>query len=211
MEAVTFESNLTIDRIQDLIIAYEFTSDVMYQSIFTRKDTFKRILGNGGYLALALLEDKTIIGFAALNYPRSDERWANIGGKIVMELKAVEVLPEFRNRKIAWHLLSLLFSDPGLEQKILYLVSYTWIWDLVHTGLSTQSYRDVLINLYARFGFEKSLTNEPNVCLKPENVFMVRIGNEVLPKHCEAFKWLRFGLKEELTFQAATSGNYKNE
>jgi acetoin utilization protein AcuA len=38
-------------------------------------------------------------------------------------------------------------------------------------------------------------TNEPNICLKPENVFMGRIGKKVSLEGQNDFKWLRFGMR----------------
>jgi acetoin utilization protein AcuA len=37
-------------------------------------------------------------------------------------------------------------------------------------------------------------TNEPNICLKPENVFMGRVGKNVAAEVQNDFKWLRFGM-----------------
>ena len=117
-----------------------------------------------------------------------------MGDNIVVELKAVELLRKLRNHGISRHLLAPLLSDPKLEQKIIYLTGYSWTWDLDYSGLSVQSYRNILINLYAGFGLIEYLTNEPNICLKPENIFMVRLGKKVSEKNREDFKWLRFGL-----------------
>ncbi|MFA5903191.1 MAG: hypothetical protein WC836_04605, partial [Desulfobacula sp.] len=57
-----------------------------------------------------------------------------------------------------------------------------------------QSYRDMLISLYSPFGFTVLKTNEPNICLKSENIFMVRIGRKVPRKIQDDFKLLRFGI-----------------
>ncbi len=196
---VRFQSHLTFNRIQDLVFSSEFTSDAQYRSIFTKKENLENILEHGGHIALAILNNKTIVGYAALSYPGSKERWAGIRGKIVTELKAVEVLPEFRNRRIACHLLSFLFSDTEIEQKIIYLTSYIWIWDFNHTGFNAQTYRSMLIKFYKGFGFKEYFTNEPNICLKPENIFMVRVGKKVLQKNKKAFNWLRYGLGPDIS------------
>lgn len=191
---VHIETDLTLDRLQELIFASDFTTHGLYRSIFTRKATLERIAGRGGSITLALLEDKTIIGYAALDYPDAKERWAIIDENIAMELKAVEVSREHRNHGIAWHILFHLLSDPKLEEKIIYLTAYSWTWDLDFSGLSVQSYRNILITLYTGFGFLECSTNEPNICLKHENIFMVRVGKNVSQKSRETFKWLRFGL-----------------
>ena len=111
-----------------------------------------------------------------------------------MALKAVEVLREFRNQGIARQLLTHLLSDAGLEDKIVYLTAYSWTWDLDYAGLDPLSYGEMLVSLYAGFGFKAQLTNDPNICLKPENIFMVRMGKNVVHGIYEKFKWLRFGV-----------------
>ena len=148
----------------------------------------------GGNMALALLNHKIIVGFAVLDAPDAEDRWARIGKPVVMELKAVEVLREFRNHGIARHLLDHLFSDPELNKKIIYLTAYSWIWDLDFSGLPIESYRNMLCSLYAGYGFFELPTNESNICLKPENIFMVRMGRDVSKRDQENFKWLRFGV-----------------
>jgi acetoin utilization protein AcuA len=191
---VHIESNLSLDRIQDMIFASGFTTHEQYRSIFTKKATLERILGRGGGVALALLDNKTIVGFAALDYPDTNERWSRLGEKIMMEVKAVEMSRDLRNNGIARQLLSALLLNPALEQKILYLSAYSWTWDLDYSGLSVPSYRQMLIELYTNFGFFEYPTNEPNVCLKPENIFMARVGKDILPETLKNFKWLRFNL-----------------
>ena len=191
---VSIESKLTLDRIQELILASDFKSHERYRSIYTKRKTLEHFVKNGGSIALAILANKTIIGFAVLDYPNSKERWARLGKNNIKELKAVEVLREFRNHGIAQRLLSHLFSDPQLEQKIVYLTACSWTWDLHYSGLSVQAYRNMLMNLYTGFRFTASRTNEPNICLKPENFLTVRVGQKVPQKNREDFKWLRFGL-----------------
>ena len=48
--------------------------------------------------------------------------------------------------------------------------------------------------LFEPFGFQEYETNEPNLCLKPENIFMARIGARVSAEDQNRFKWLRFGM-----------------
>jgi len=195
--SISIESKLTFDRIQDLVFASDFKSHAQYKSIYTKRGTLEFFVKNGGSVALAILDNKTIIGFAVLDDPDPKERWAGLGERIMMELKAVEVLREYRNQSIARHLLFNLLSDPRLEQKIVYLTAYSWTWDLDYSGLDIQSYKKMLKSLYARFRFIEYLTNEPNICLKPENFFMARIGKNVPQKLQEDFQWLRFGLNKD--------------
>jgi acetoin utilization protein AcuA len=77
---------------------------------------------------------------------------------------------------------------------IVYMVGYSWTWDLDGTGKTAQQYRQVLIRLFEPFGFQEFQTNEPNICLKPENLFMGRVGRHVSASVQHNFKWLRFGI-----------------
>lgn len=52
----------------------------------------------------------------------------------------------------------------------------------------------MLIHLYAKSGFLQYMTNEPNICLKPENIFMARFGTNISKEDRDRFKWLRFGI-----------------
>lgn len=191
---VRIESKLTLDRIQDLIFASDFRSHARYTSIYTRREILECFAEKGANITLAILDNKIIVGFAVLDYPNVKERWAKLGGKVVKEVKAVEVLREFRNLGIARLLLSRLLLDSKLEQKIIYLTAYSWTWDLDYSSLNLQSYRNMLIHLYAGLGLTEYLTNEPNICLKSENIFMARVGKNVPQKIQENFKWMRFGV-----------------
>ena len=51
-----------------------------------------------------------------------------------------------------------------------------------------------MIRLFEPFEFQELQTNEPNICLRPENIFMARIGAEISDDLQHRFKWLRFGL-----------------
>ena len=60
-----------------------------------------------------------------------------------------------------------------------------------------QEYRQILIRLFETQGFAEYETNEPNICLKQENIFMCRVGRRVPPEVVENFNWLRFGITPE--------------
>lgn len=170
------------------------TSDPAYQPIYTHKQTLAQFAATGGALSLALFKKRIIIGYAVIGYPPVDSRWARDRCLKILELKGVEVARPFRHQGIAGSLLTCLFSGSGFSDHIVVLSAYAWLWDMAHTDLSCQAYREMLMALYARFGFESFQTNEPNVCLKPENIFMARIGEHVSLEDRERFKWLRFGI-----------------
>jgi acetoin utilization protein AcuA len=60
--------------------------------------------------------------------------------------------------------------------------------------MSAPQYRQMMANLFEPFGFQEYQTNEPNICLRPENIFMARIGKRVPKEVQNQFKWLRFGM-----------------
>lgn len=145
-------------------------------------------------VVLALTEPNQIIGYGVLAYPEAEERWADLGPEIMMEVTAIEVCRSWRSCKIAPGILKLLVAHPQIEEKIIYMVGYSWTWDLSGTGKTAPQYRQMLINLFKPHGFQEYPTNEPNICLKPENLFMARVGNKINQVILDRFKWLRFGL-----------------
>jgi acetoin utilization protein AcuA len=74
------------------------------------------------------------------------------------------------------------------------MVGYSWTWDLKGTRKTARQYRDILIKLFKPHGFKEYRSNEPNVCLKPENLFMCRVDKDITQAILNRFKWLRFGL-----------------
>jgi len=173
----------------------QFASNRQYKSLYTsRKLLEKSAEQPDANIVLALAEHSHIIGYGVLAYPDPGERWADLGLKIMMEIKAIEVCRNWRSLKIAPAIVEKMLVHPRIDDKIVYLVGYAWTWDLKGTGKTAQQYREMLIKLFGPHGFEKLRTNEPNVCLKPENLFMCRVGKNVPQVIRDRFKWLRFGL-----------------
>jgi len=173
----------------------QFAFHTEYKSLYTSR----KLLENSAEqpdanIVLALTEQSHIIGYGVLTYPDPGERWADLGPKIMMEIEAIEVCRDWRSLKIAPCIAKMMVALPQIEEKIVYLVGYSWTWDLKGTRKTTQQYRQMLINLFQPHGFEEYRTNEPNVCLKPENLFMCRVGKNITQVILDRFKWLRFGL-----------------
>jgi len=72
------------------------------------------------------------------------------------------------------------------------MVGYSWTWDL--EGISAMDYRDMLISIFSQQGFETFQTNEPNIMMRPENLFMARIGGKISEPIRKRFKQVRFNL-----------------
>ena len=55
-------------------------------------------------------------------------------------------------------------------------------------------YRAMIVNMLSKAGFEEMYTNEPNIALRQENVFMARIGSRVSGRDKARFRDLRFNI-----------------
>jgi acetoin utilization protein AcuA len=166
-----------------------------FKSLFTRRESLaKSAASQGANLVLALADTRDIIGYGLLAYPDAGERWASLGAEIMLEVKAIEVGRPWRSAGIAPEIMKRMLVYPRIEEKIIYMVGYSWTWDLKGKKLSGQEYRRMLIRLFEPFGFKEYETNEPNVSLRPENILMCRMGQNVTQTMRDRFKWLRFGL-----------------
>jgi len=173
----------------------QFGTHAHYKSLYTRRESLEQNAGQpDANVVLALTGRHEIVGFGVLAYPDPDERWSELQPKVMMEVKALEVSRDWRRHRIAPGIIKMMLSHPLIEEKIAYFVGYSWTWDLDGTGLTAQQYRKMMIRLFEPYGFQEYQTNEPNICLKPENIFMGRIGKKVSPAIQNNFKWLRFGI-----------------
>lgn len=183
------------DEIQSYRFDAQFRTHAQYKSIYTKLETLVRhAQTDSANVVLALTENRQIVGFGVFSHPDADERWIELGPGMMMEIKAVEVSRIFRSYNIAKDMLSLMLSHPEIEQMISYMVGYSWTWDLDGSGLTAQQYRNMLIRLFGPYQFVEMQTSEPNICLKPENLFMGRVGSNVSAQVCQDFKLLRFGI-----------------
>jgi acetoin utilization protein AcuA len=85
-------------------------------------------------------------------------------------------------------------EDDFFEDKIAYMNGFSWHWDLDGSGLTMAQYRAMMINLLNKGGFQEVYTNEPNIALRQENLFMARIGSRVSEQDLARFRDLRFGI-----------------
>jgi acetoin utilization protein AcuA len=173
----------------------EFSTDNHYRSLYTQRASLESQAQNtDANVVLAIAEPQTIIGFGVLSYPLAGERWAELGFQLMMEVKAIEVARSWRFGGVASRILKLVTDHPLIEDKIAYMVGYSWTWDLQGAHKTAQEYRAMLIRLFGNQGFQEYTTNDPNICLRSENLFMCRIGKNISRVIKDRFKWLRFGL-----------------
>jgi acetoin utilization protein AcuA len=112
----------------------------------------------------------------------------------MMEVSVIEVSRRWRSMGISKEILRYLVQDPETEERILYMVGYSWTWDLDGTGLAAVTYRRMMIRLFSSQGFETFQTNEPNIMMRQENVFMARIGAGIPDPVRRKFKLVRFNM-----------------
>lgn len=192
---VRVRSFCTAEEIREYIFDAEFKTYAQYKSLYTRRETLEKKADTpDANVTLALSGRKHIVGFGVLDHPDPEERWAVLGPGKIMEIKAVEVCRSWRSHRLAEKILKLALDHPRIEDMVVYMVGYSWTWDLDGSGMTAQQYRMMLIRLFKPFGFSVFETNEPNICIRPENLFMARIGKTVSSRDQNRFKWLRFGI-----------------
>jgi acetoin utilization protein AcuA len=167
-----------------------------YSSIIQKTDVFERVVNNNGRVALVIAGENTIVAYLACWYPEKYERWSKLGD-LMFELGAIEVSRNYRKLGLARTLIKTLMAEIFIEHKIAYMNGFMWHWDIDGTGLTLLDYRRMLINLLKEHGFKDYYTNEPNIALRPENVFMARIGGEVSDEDQKRFSKLRFGIVDK--------------
>jgi acetoin utilization protein AcuA len=172
-----------------------FTEYPWHKPIISQKKTLVEVATQpDANVTVAFTTNERIIGFGVLQYPDPDERWVRVGDRITMEASVIEVDRLWRTMGIAKELLALLMHHPLREDRIIYMVGYSWTWDLKGSTMSAMDYRTMLIKLGSPYGFKPFQTNEPNVLLRPENLFMARIGAHISEEVRKRFKHVRFNL-----------------
>lgn len=165
-----------------------------YSSIIQKLEMFDRIAsGEDGNVLLALASGKLVVAYACCYYPPSGERWASLG-KLMYEMGAIEVSRNWRNLGIAQRLVQMAMEGDFYEDKIAYMNGFSWHWDLEGTGFTLAQYRQMMISLMKPYGFREYPTNEPNIAIRQENVFLARIGSRVSERDVRRFHRLLFGI-----------------
>jgi len=201
-ENITISSFCRPDKIRELSFEAfsrshipEYEKRMGYYSILAKKESLIKAASQpDANVTLAYTDNKEIIALSILQYPDSAERWLRVGERIMMEVSVIEVSRKWRSVGIAGELLRVLMEHPLKEERIFYMVGYSWTWDLNGTGISAVDYRQMMTALFSRHGFQVFKTNEPNILLRPENLFMARIGADISKAVQKQFKKVRFNL-----------------
>jgi acetoin utilization protein AcuA len=167
-----------------------------YSSIIQKLEIFEKIAsGKDGRVALALINENIIVGYMVCWYPDSTERWSKLG-ELMYEFGAIEVSRNFRKLGIAAEMVLSVLRDDFFAGKISYMNGFSWHWDVDGSGLTLVQYRKMMLNFMKPFGFEEYYTNEPNIALREENLFMARVGSKVSEEDQLRFRNLRFNIRK---------------
>ncbi len=178
----------------DLVLEKGLGNFAHYRSIIQKLEVFEKVASSkDGRVALALIDGSTVVGYVTCAYPEEGERWRKLGD-LMYELATIEVSRNFRHAHIGQTMLKALLDDDFFEDKITYMNGFSWHWDLDGTGLTMSQYRQLMIRLMKGFGFQECYTNEPNIAMREENLFMVRVGSRVSEDDQKRFRNLRFGI-----------------
>ncbi|MBM7715247.1 GNAT family N-acetyltransferase [Siminovitchia sp. FSL H7-0308] len=136
--------------------------------------------------------NNTVVGYVTFVYPDPLERWSEGKMDNLIELGAIEVIPEYRGEGIGKGLLKVSMMDDAMEDYIIITTEYYWHWDLKGTGLNVWEYRKVMEKMMQAGGLEWYATDDPEICSHPANCLMARIGKRVDQRSIEQFDRLRF-------------------
>ncbi|MGD6816896.1 GNAT family N-acetyltransferase [Metabacillus sp. 113a] len=134
----------------------------------------------------------TIVGYVTYLYPDPLERWSEGNMENLIELGAIEVIPEFRGCAVGKNLLRVSMMDDKMEDYIIITTEYYWHWDLKGTSLNVWEYRKVMEKMMNAGGLEWYATDEPEISSHPANCLMARIGKRIDQDSIQQFDRLRF-------------------
>jgi acetoin utilization protein AcuA len=134
----------------------------------------------------------TIVGYVTYLYPDPLERWSEIEMEDLIELGAVEVIPEFRGVSAGKNMLKVSMMDDAMEDFIIITTEYYWHWDLKGTGLNVWDYRKIMEKMMSAGGLVYYATDDPEISSHPANCLMARIGKRVDSESIQKFDRLRF-------------------
>ncbi|MCA1032369.1 GNAT family N-acetyltransferase [Bacillus timonensis] len=134
----------------------------------------------------------TIVGYVTYLYPDPLERWSEGKMEDLIELGAIEVIPEFRGYAVGKNLLTVSMMDNAMEDYIIITTEYYWHWDLKGTGLNVWEYRKVMEKMMNAGGLTWYATDDPEISSHPANCLMARIGSRIKSDSVQRFDRLRF-------------------
>lgn len=136
--------------------------------------------------------DNCIVGYVTFLHPDPLERWSEGNMENLLELGAIEVIPEFRHFHVGEQMLAVSMKDDAMEDYIILTTEYYWHWDLKGTKLSVWDYRRLLEKVMNKAGLLWYATDDPEINSHPANCLMVRVGKRVDNESMQQFDRIRF-------------------
>lgn len=141
---------------------------------------------------IIIRSEDVVVGYVTYLYPDPLERWAEDRIDNMIELGAIEIVPQFRGSGCGKKLLEVSFMGDEMEDYLVITTEYYWHWDLKGTGLNVWDYRKMMEKMMSSAGFEYFATDDPEITSHPANCLMARIGKRVQADSLERFDRLRF-------------------
>lgn len=177
----------------EALASYEFHKDlVAFRPPAQQHKALIEIAGLPEGRIIAARHRHTIVGYVTYLYPDPLERWSEGKMENLIELGAIEVIPEFRGCSVGKNLLRVSMMDDAMEDFIIITTEYYWHWDLKGTGLNVWEYRKVMEKMMNAGGLEWYATDDPEISSHPANCLMAKIGKRVDAESIERFDRLRF-------------------
>jgi acetoin utilization protein AcuA len=175
------------------LASYEFHEDLIaFRPPAQQRKALIEIAGlPEGRILIARTHD-TIVGYVTFLYPDPMERWSEGKMENLIELGAIEVVPEVRGSSVGKTLLQVSMMDKMMENYIVITTEYYWHWDLKGTGLNVWEYRKVMEKMMNAGGLEYYATDDPEISSHPANCLMARIGKHIDAESVQKFDQLRF-------------------
>lgn len=194
-ELKTPHGNLIIEGpiSSEKLAGYEFHQDlVAFRPPVQQHKALVEIAGLAEGRIIVARNRHTIVGYVTYLYPDPLERWSEGKMENLIELGAIEVIPQFRGCSVGKNLLTVSMMDSALENFIIITTEYYWHWDLKGTGLNVWEYRKVMEKMMNAGGLEWYATDDPEISSHPANCLMARIGKNIDPESIQRFDRLRF-------------------
>lgn len=175
------------------LASYDFHEDLKtFRPSQQQKNSLINIANRPEGRVNVAVHNNTVVAYIVFVYPDPLERWSEGNMINLIELGAIEVIPQFRGNGVGKSLLKISMLDDAMEDYIIITTEYYWHWDLKGTGLDVWRYRRVMEKMMNAGGLEWYATDEPEICSHPANCLMARIGKRVDNNSIEQFNRLRF-------------------
>jgi acetoin utilization protein AcuA len=129
-----------------------------------------------------------LVGFLTFHPPPAGSRWADLPRGQVLELGGIEVARGFRGRGVARSLMDAAIGSGDCDAAIVYAQGLTWCWDMTGSRMDPSEYRAMILRLFGVYGFERCVTDEPDVSYDRTSVLLVRIGRQAPAPLVQAFR-----------------------